>query len=119
MRLHYQAGNRTAAIHQYETCVTALHKELDVGPARRTVALYRQICNEPIGVTPQRLHSNYTHATITANIERDPLQQLEQIQLAVRAIADAGELPTARSGAAKSLTNRHDAGSSLIHSSVC
>lgn len=83
MHLHYQAGNRTAAIHQYETCVAALHKELDVGPARRTVALYRQICNEPIGVAGVRLHSNYTDATVTANIERDPLQQLEQIQLAV------------------------------------
>jgi DNA-binding SARP family transcriptional activator len=43
MRLHYLADNRTAALRQYERCVAALRKELDVGPSERTVALYEQI----------------------------------------------------------------------------
>jgi len=43
MRLHYLAGDRTAALRQYEHCVRALHEELGVGPARRTVALHQQI----------------------------------------------------------------------------
>lgn len=43
MRLHYLAGNRTAALRQYERCISALRKELDVGPSERTVALYEQI----------------------------------------------------------------------------
>jgi DNA-binding SARP family transcriptional activator len=43
MRLHYLAGNRTAAIRQYEQCVAALEEELSVKPAQRTVALYEQI----------------------------------------------------------------------------
>jgi DNA-binding SARP family transcriptional activator len=43
MRLHYLAGDRTAALRQYEHCVTALNEELGVKPSRLTVALYDQI----------------------------------------------------------------------------
>jgi DNA-binding SARP family transcriptional activator len=43
MRLHYRAGNRTAALRQYEQCVRALHEELGVEPTGRTVALHHQI----------------------------------------------------------------------------
>ena len=43
MRLHYQAGDRTAALRQYELCVSALDQELGVGPGRRTEALCQQI----------------------------------------------------------------------------
>lgn len=43
MRLHYAAGDRTAALREYERCVAALEEELGVGPAKRTVALYQQI----------------------------------------------------------------------------
>lgn len=44
MRLYYAAGDRTAALRQYEACVAALAEELDVAPARRTRELYAQIC---------------------------------------------------------------------------
>lgn len=43
MRLHHLAGDRTAALRQYERCVTALREELGVAPDRQTVALYREI----------------------------------------------------------------------------
>jgi DNA-binding SARP family transcriptional activator len=43
MRLHYLAGNRTAALRQYKHCIAALNEELGVKPSRRTVALYDQI----------------------------------------------------------------------------
>jgi DNA-binding SARP family transcriptional activator len=43
MRLHYLAGNRTAALRQYQRCAAALREELDVDPTERTVALYEQI----------------------------------------------------------------------------
>ena len=43
MRLHYLAGDRTAALRQYEQCVAALDKELDVRPGKRTRALYDEI----------------------------------------------------------------------------
>jgi DNA-binding SARP family transcriptional activator len=43
MRLYYKSGDRTAALRQYERCVTLLRQELDVEPSERTVALYGQI----------------------------------------------------------------------------
>jgi DNA-binding SARP family transcriptional activator len=43
MRLYSLARDRTAALRQYERCVTALDEELGVRPTRRTVALYEQI----------------------------------------------------------------------------
>lgn len=43
MRLYYLAGDRTAALRQYEQCAAALNEELGVKPARRTVALYEQM----------------------------------------------------------------------------
>jgi DNA-binding SARP family transcriptional activator len=43
MRLYYLAGDRTAALRQYERCVTLLREELGVDPSERTLALYRQI----------------------------------------------------------------------------
>ena len=43
MRAHYRAGDRTAALRQYQSCVAALRQELDVGPGARTQELYRQI----------------------------------------------------------------------------
>ncbi len=43
MRLHYLAGDRTAALRQYERCVATLDEELGVEPAKRTRALYDQI----------------------------------------------------------------------------
>jgi DNA-binding SARP family transcriptional activator len=43
MRLYYLAGDRTAALRQYQHCVCALREELGVGPAGRTIALYQQI----------------------------------------------------------------------------
>jgi DNA-binding SARP family transcriptional activator len=43
MRLHYLAGDRTAALRQYERCVNALEHELGVRPTKTTVALYEQI----------------------------------------------------------------------------
>jgi hypothetical protein len=43
MRLHYLSGDRTAALRQYQQCECALRENLNVKPARRTVALYEQI----------------------------------------------------------------------------
>ncbi|NIM95912.1 MAG: hypothetical protein GTO18_19610 [Anaerolineales bacterium] len=40
MRLHYLAGDRTAALRQYERCALALEEELGVKPATRTSELY-------------------------------------------------------------------------------
>ena len=43
MSLYYSAGDRTAALRQYDRCVTALKEELGVPPERRTAVLYERI----------------------------------------------------------------------------
>jgi DNA-binding SARP family transcriptional activator len=53
MRLHYLAGNRTAALRQYDRCVAALGEELGVGPSKRTRLLHNEIRTD----TPQEMDS--------------------------------------------------------------
>jgi DNA-binding SARP family transcriptional activator len=43
MRLYYLSGDRTAALRQYQRCVTTLRRELDVAPTHSTTKLYDQI----------------------------------------------------------------------------
>jgi DNA-binding SARP family transcriptional activator len=43
MQFYYGAGDRTAALRQYERCAAALDGELGVKPDRRPTALYQQI----------------------------------------------------------------------------
>jgi DNA-binding SARP family transcriptional activator len=43
IQFYYGAGDRTAALRQYERCVAALDQELGVKPDKRTAALYQQI----------------------------------------------------------------------------
>lgn len=52
MRLQYLARDRTAALRQYDRCVTALNQELGVEPAVQTVALYNQIRADLLGGVP-------------------------------------------------------------------
>lgn len=53
MRLYYLAGNRTAALRQYERCVEALDKELGVGPTNATNAVLKQIREDRLA--PRRI----------------------------------------------------------------
>jgi DNA-binding SARP family transcriptional activator len=43
MRLYFLDGNRTQALHQYERCVVALRKELNVEPSERTKQLFELV----------------------------------------------------------------------------
>src|SRR5205823_3757408 len=40
MELHFLAGDRTAALRQYQRCVAALREELDIAPSGQTRRLY-------------------------------------------------------------------------------
>jgi DNA-binding SARP family transcriptional activator len=51
MRLYYLAGDRTAALRQYNRCAGALREELDVAPGAQTVALYELIRADRLGPT--------------------------------------------------------------------
>lgn len=50
MRLHYRAGDRTAALRQYQRCVEALRAELNVAPGERTTNLYIQLQNDDVNL---------------------------------------------------------------------
>lgn len=55
-----RAGQRSAALAQYQTCRRILAKELGVEPSAETTALYEQICNaetRPAGNLPARATS--------------------------------------------------------------
>ena len=48
MHLYYLGGDRTAALRQFERCVSALKQELGVKPERRTVELYERIKSDQL-----------------------------------------------------------------------
>jgi DNA-binding SARP family transcriptional activator len=54
MRLHCLAGDRTAALRQYERCVRALDEELGVKPAKQTTLLYQQIRTDQFDALEKR-----------------------------------------------------------------
>lgn len=80
MRLYYLAGNRTAAIHQYAACVGALREELNVEPAKSTVALYKKICSEQISVPTLVDEESHQPLAPVPPTEQDTLHQLELVQ---------------------------------------
>jgi len=54
MRLHYQAGDRTAALRQFERCATAMAEQFNVYPSQETVALFRQVRGDQLEATSAR-----------------------------------------------------------------
>lgn len=54
MLLHAQAGERSAAMHQYRDCVRVLERELAVAPLAETTELYRAIMAEQTPIAPLR-----------------------------------------------------------------
>ncbi|HEV2960663.1 MAG TPA: bacterial transcriptional activator domain-containing protein [Candidatus Angelobacter sp.] len=58
MRLHYQSGNRTAALRQYARCKAALQEELDIQPSQLTQELYEQIRTDQAEI-PSQLPTNF------------------------------------------------------------
>lgn len=84
MHLQYMSGDRTAALRQYERCVTALHDELDVAPDRRTVALYQQIrldqLDEQVAPASASSAAPDTNAAPNAVSLPEVLGRLQQLQ---------------------------------------
>jgi len=54
MHIYYGMGDRTGALRQYQSCVTALQEELQVEPAAQTVALYKRMCADQLGGSSTR-----------------------------------------------------------------
>jgi len=84
MRLHYLAGDRTAALRQYDHCVTALNEELGVKPSRLTVALYDQIRLDDVYavVAGPALEKNVNASVLPKVI--DHLRQVRQVLIKIQ-----------------------------------
>jgi DNA-binding SARP family transcriptional activator len=83
MRLYYRSGNRSAALHQYARCVTALAAELGVRPGADTAALYRQICRDELtsaGAEPDSGLALQRELGADAGARRELQRMLEQVQ---------------------------------------
>jgi DNA-binding SARP family transcriptional activator len=52
MRLYYAAGNRSAALRQYEICEEVIERELGVAPLAETTTLYEQILRQELVEPP-------------------------------------------------------------------
>lgn len=94
MRLHYVAGNRTAALRAYERCVAALDEELGVKPAERTTALFEQIQTDhyPLQTIPSGDASNlsallshllHLHNTLL-EAQKQVTQEIDSLKSALR-----------------------------------
>jgi DNA-binding SARP family transcriptional activator len=83
MRLFYLAGERTAALRQYERCAVFLRQELDVAPSKRTLALYERIRSDlpldPGGISPKNGKGFPTETQLSLP---QALQRLKQLQAA-------------------------------------
>lgn len=72
MRLQYLAGDRTAALRQYERCVRALREELGVEPAERTLMLRDLIIDDRL----DKMIQAPTEVEIASNTGADPLPEV-------------------------------------------
>lgn len=79
MRLHYLAGNRTAALRQFERCAAALQEELGVQPARRTLLLYEEMRADQFH-SPRMEHAAESTPSGTSTALPEVLGRLRQIR---------------------------------------
>jgi len=84
MRLHHMAGYRSAALHQYESCVTILADELGVAPAQSTIALYEQVRADQLPAqTEPAAEAHLPNGCLPHPATTDLRCELEQIQTAL------------------------------------
>ena len=108
MRLYYQAGDRTAALRQYERCAAAMAQRFNVHPSHETVALFRQVrgdqpeapAREPAMTTrPDAEHSGDLLVGLQASLDhlQAALTGLQrQVQQQVAVVSQRQSTPTAR-----------------------
>jgi DNA-binding SARP family transcriptional activator len=79
MRLHYLAGNRTAALRLYTRCLAALQEELGVQPAEETEALCAQIRADHLDALWVRPQQEQMYIAAMPNIP-EPLEHLNHLK---------------------------------------
>jgi DNA-binding SARP family transcriptional activator len=99
MRMHYLAGDRTAALRQFRRCLAALEQDLGVEPAPSTVRLYQQIRDARIepadapragGLPTEPVDRQLSHLLNRVHESRAILAQVERD---LRHVLQARDLP--------------------------
>ena len=80
MRLHYLSGDRTGALRQYEHCVVALDKELNIKPSARTLALQECILSDNLNPTSALLFPSLPSTDGTASALTNLVDHLHQLR---------------------------------------
>lgn len=88
MQLQYMAGDRTAALRQYDRCVVALDEDLGVKPDKRTVTLYQKIRSGEIE-RPAVTLSPLTAIRPTASMLTEVVGRLEHLQITLADVRQA------------------------------
>jgi DNA-binding SARP family transcriptional activator len=97
MLLHHRAGNRTAAIRQYQLCGAALVEEFGVPPSSATLALYQEICRDQLRELPLQPDAERAYAQ-GASFERGPVELPSQVSLADPATRGIARPPAPQDG---------------------
>lgn len=85
MRLYYAAGDRTAALRQYERCVIALKTELGVRPTARTIQLMKIIQGgEADPDQPLRSSEEESSPEIASHLLPEVLNHLKEVRASLR-----------------------------------
>ena len=85
MKLYYTAGDRTAALRQYNRCVNALKEELGVPPERRTTGLYEKIKAGQV-IDSEPAEYNLTSGFHAASAPPDIVRHLKVLQRLLGAV---------------------------------
>ena len=74
MRLYYAAGNRSAALRQYEICKEVIERELGVAPLAETTTIYEQVlCQELAEPQPREVETPRREPSIEIQWRPPPL----------------------------------------------
>lgn len=113
MRLHYRAGDRTAALRQYERCASVMAQEFGIQPSIDTVALYEQIRADQVPDIPLPLPTGSPVSQEPVPEQRETAAftdlrvRLDQIQASLNALQECvmqgtgariGHIRTVRNG---------------------
>lgn len=79
MRLYYLAGDRTAALRQFNQCVTILENEFGVTPTHQTLHLWEQIRADQLEVDPPATHVDLPIQRPAEQLPMRILTELNQI----------------------------------------
>lgn len=80
MRLYHAAGDRTAALRQYQRCVAALQAELGVRPAARTVKLWEKLQVDDLESSSSALYRSEPNPENATNLLPEVLDHLKEVR---------------------------------------